>query len=215
MQEPLEQKPLSLGETILGVVLFPSGVLLEIARRRPWAWAITFIIISVILADVLQALAAIIGHNPQLPFSTVGIITHIAQALISLAVFTGLVHVIGRQWYYEGDYGGTFCALAFTGVPSTLIVLLSIPIILLFGIRPPRFCLPFLGNCSPTLDPTVGILMVLLFFATIIWPIILGVIAVRQHYGLTTGGAIITYIIAVVAQGVFFWLLDQLKEVFK
>jgi len=215
MQEPLEQKPLSLWETILGVVLFPSGVLSEIARRRPWAWAITFIIISVILADVLQVLAAMVSYKSQLPFSMVGTITHIAQALLSLAVFTGLVHVIGRQWYYEGDYGGTFCALAFTGVPSTLIVLVSIPIILLFGIRPPKFCLPFLGNCSPTLDPTVGILMLFLLFATIIWSIILGVIAVRQHYGLTTGGAIITYITAAVAHGVLFWLLDQLKEVFK
>jgi uncharacterized membrane protein YhaH (DUF805 family) len=215
MQEPLKQKPLSLWEMILGVILYPSEALLEIARQRPWAWAITFIIISVILADVLQVLVAMVSYKSQLSFSIVGTITHIAQALISLAVFTGLVHVIGRQWYYEGDYGGTFCALAFTGVPYTLIVLLSIPIILLFGIRPPRFCLPFLGNCSPTLDPTVGILMVLLFFVTIIWTIILGVIAVRQHYGLTTGGAMITYIIAAVAQGVFSWLLDQLKEVFK
>ncbi len=215
MQEHLEQKPLSLGEMILGVILYPSEVLLEIARQRPWAWAITFIIISVILADALQVLAAIVSYKSQLPFSIVGTITHIAQALLSLAVFTGLVHVIGRQWYYEGDYGGTFCALAFTVVPSILIVLVSVPIILLFGIRPPTFCLPFGGNCSPTLDPSVGILMVFLFYVAISWPITLGVIAVRQHYGLTTGGAIITYIIAAVAQGVLFWLLDQLKEVFK
>jgi len=51
MQEPLKQKPLSLWEMILGVILYPSEALLEIARQRPWAWAITFIIISVILAD--------------------------------------------------------------------------------------------------------------------------------------------------------------------
>ncbi len=215
MQEPLEQKPLSLKEMILGVILYPSEALLEIARQRPWARAITFIIILGVLTHVVQALAA---AKAQFPLPTfVEIITHLVETLLSLAVFTGLVHVIGRQWYYAGDYGGTFCALAFTGVPSILVVFLSIPIIL-FGIGLPRICTPFLMNlmnCSPTLDPTAGIFMLFLLLAMIIWTIILGVIAIRQLYDLTTGGAIITYIIAAIAHGVLLWLLDQLKEVFK
>lgn len=214
-ESPHEQKPLSLGEMIFGTILYPSEALSEIARQRPWAWTIIFIIlISVVLAYALQALAAAINPKAQFSFSIVEIIAHIAYALLSLAVFTGLVHVIGRQWYDEGSYGGTFCALAFTGVPFILAVFLSIPIILL-GIGPPKFCVPFLGNCGPILDPTAGILVLSLNFAATIWMIVLGVIAVQQGYGLTTREAIVTYIIAAVAHGVLFWLFDWLKEVFK
>lgn len=202
MQESETKSPRLKGwEMVLGTILYPSEALRDIAEEQPWGDAIGLILIASILGYGVDSL---LPSGSQ--FSISGMIFNALYALFSSVVFVGLVHVIGRQWYDEGDYGGAFCALAFTSIPFIFFALISI-LILPLGIQPLR---PSLWGWMPRLDPAAGIFMLLLAIAALVWTIILNVIAIREHYDLENRQAIITYILASGADMVIFWLLGRI-----
>lgn len=202
MQESETKPPRLQGwEMVLGTILYPSEALRDIAEEQPWGDAIGLILIASILGYGVDSL---LPSGNQ--FSISGMILNALYMLFSAVVFVGLVHVIGRQWYDEGDYGGAFCALAFTSIPFIFFALISI-LILPLGIQPLR---PSFWGWMPRLDPAAGIFMLLLAIAALVWTIILNVIAIREHYDLENRQAIITYILANVVHIVIFWLLERI-----
>ncbi|MCS7198163.1 MAG: YIP1 family protein [Candidatus Bipolaricaulota bacterium] len=202
MQESETKPPRLKGwEMVLGTILDPAETLRYIADECPWGDALGLILIASILGYGVDSL---LPSGDQ--FSLSGMISNVFYALFSYVVFVGLVHVIGQQWYDEGDYEGAFCALAFTSVPFIFFSLISI-LILPLGIQPPSLD-PRSWTWGPKLDPGVGIFTLLLAIATLVWIIILNVIAIREHYDLENGEAIITYILARVIDIVIFWILE-------
>ncbi len=202
MQEPLrEQTRLKGWEMVLGTIICPSEALRDIAQQRPGGDAIGLIFIASIIGYGVDSL---LSSGNQ--FSLFGMVLNTLYELFSFAVFVGLVHGIGRQWYNMGDYEGAFCALAFTSIPFIFFSLISILIIPL-GIRSPSMRAQF-WTWGPRIDPAMGIFMLILALVVLIWTIILNVIAIREHYDLNSTQAVITCILANVAHGVIFWLLE-------
>lgn len=192
-------------EMVLGTILYPSEALRDIAEEQPWGDAIGLILIASILDYRVDSL---LPSGNQ--FSLSGMISHVLYALFSSAVFVGLVHVIGQQWYDEGDYGGAFCALAFTSIPFIFFALISI-LILPLGIQPPSLD-PRSWTWGPRLEPAAGIFTLLLAITALVWIIILNVIAIREHYDLENRQAIITFLLASVVHGVIFWVLERIFQ---
>lgn len=201
MQEgEFQQTRLKGWEMVLGSILYPSEALPDIAKQRPWDAAIGLLLIMSILSYGMDSLMPS-GNK----FSLSGMIWNILYGMLSFVVFVSLVNVIGQQWYNAGDYGGAFCALAFTSTPFFFFALISI-LIIPFGIQPPTMN-PLSWAWQPRFDPAAAIFILLLALATLIWILILSVIAIREHYDLTNGQAIITVILAVVVHSVIFWVL--------
>ncbi len=202
MQElSTKQERLRFWEMLPGVFLSPSDTLSQIAQQRPVVAALGFVIILEIIGHVLPD-----RDMMGLRIISLNTIWDIAFGVLRLLVFAGLVHGIIRLFKEGGSYRGTLCALAFAWAPILLFYLLYLLNTLAsFSYTPlwpwPSTLLDL--NSTQIFSLSVAILIV-------IWVVTLGVMAIRAHYDLKVMGAIVAYIVAALAHGVIFRVIERL-----
>jgi hypothetical protein len=194
-------------ETAISVVSQPVPTLRRLTRNPRWGWAvIVTVVISVgsSLATLAQG-APLMGAQPGfLPppelqeglraFTLVLALLAPFIAVAGLAIGAGVVQVSSYILGGKGSYAGLFTGLGFASIPNAL----GIPAMLL-----PRL----LGGAGGALAGLVNL-------AALVWVLVLGVIAVRENHGFSTGRAVAALLIPVavlvgglIALGVLFAVL--------
>ena len=174
-------------ETLGGVLTRPISTIRSICEQRPIGWAI----IVVLVVSVVSTVAWIDpGMLEELGLPDLGMPAIVALfsiiSLVSLLILTAIYHLVSSVLGGRGTYGGLFCGSAFAGLPGIFAALLAA-----IGL------LPIVG----------GLLSVLGSFGIWIWSLALGILAIRENYLISTGRAILIYLLAPVVLFVVFLLV--------
>ncbi len=172
MQEPTiptPDTPLSFGEIIFGLVLYPAQTMRTIIRQRPWRWAI----LTVLFLSVSSALILVLTNKVSQPL-WLSLIMSIILSSLYLVIEAGIAHVIScRLAGGYGQYATLLCALAFVSLPLGIALALT-PLILL--IRP---------------------LLLILILLGIIWSLVLSFFAIRENYEFSNLEAGVVFVLTV------------------
>ncbi len=176
-----------MGDKILdwlsGVFTRPAITLKEIAAARPLGWAL-FIFLGVVLLnafassanqqtrEVLDQFIFTTGFTISIPLMVIGALV---TAFLYLVISTGIIHLLARLFKGTGGYGGMLSAFAFASFPQIILA----PVNVLTGL---------IGTAGSILGGLVS-------FGISVWVLVLQVIAVRESHRLTTGMAILVYLI--------------------
>lgn len=193
-QVPQEQIP-SIWDLLYGVLASPAKTLRQISERHPLGWAILIVIL-------ISPLGAITLEQPE--FLKLGrgslILLYMSLSAIMWPIWAGLMHLMARLLRGQGDYLGLLCALGFAGLPRIFVAPLALlgRLLGIFGTL-----LELLGNLA------LGV-----------WMLVLGVLAVRETHGLSTGRAVAAFLIPSAVIGIIIGIIavslilpEMLKEV--
>ncbi|MGE5620049.1 MAG: YIP1 family protein [Sphingomonadaceae bacterium] len=184
-------------DAAIGVLIHPVAAMRRIAAARPWAIAL---LLSMGIA-LLQALAGLTSPlpgtdaNPELPPGTgdiplqglvegirspVGIALQVLVATpVLLLLGTGVLYLLGRLLGGRGPFSALLSTLSFAEMPYVLLA-------------PLTAWLNLAGSVFPFLGGLIG-----LGFS--IWTMVLAVIGIRESLALSTGRAMATLLIPVLA----------------
>lgn len=168
------------------MVVRPTSTIRSICQQRPIRWAI----VVYFVVCVVNALSAIglglpegAGLPDLAPFSiSVRIIGTLVGTLIigllTLVVLTAIYHVVASVLGGKGSYSGLFSGFAFAALPSI-------------------FSAPLAAISLP-----LGIVGTILYglgsIGLIVWVVVLVVIAIRENYLVSTGRAILIYLLPLI-----------------
>ncbi len=173
----------SLIDKLFGVMASPVNTLDEIARERPVGWALLVALgvsFLTLLAnfyggDGLRTIEELRHEFDIFIDASVFVVGGLVLVVVSLFVFTGLLHLLAKLFRGQGGYWNLFSAYCFAEFP----MIISVPITLLGA---------YLGTAG-------AILSGLISFGLMVWVIVLQVIAVRESHKISTGASIAAYII--------------------
>ncbi|MFO7951799.1 MAG: Yip1 family protein [Bacillota bacterium] len=168
---------------LFGVIASPVKTLREISRERPVGWAF----LVALGVSVLAIPANFYGSEGQRAIEDLGrevdlfidasfmVIGGLVFVVVSLFIFTGLLHLLAKLFRGQGGYWNFFSAYCFAEFP----MIITVPATLL-GV--------YLGPAGSILSGLIGL-------GISVWVMVLQVIAVRESYGLSSGASIAAYII--------------------
>lgn len=184
-------------ENAVRVVTSPVDTLRRLTHHPRTAWAVVVVAIIGALGFVSGAAGMDTSAAPGDPFApgpdlgalrgamiVGGLILGPIVAVLSIVVWTAILHGMARLFKGTGTFAGTFSGVSFAYVPSVL----SVPFQLLPLVR---------GLAGSLLASAVG-------FAVFVWVLVLDVIAVRECHHLSTGRAVGAVLIPI---AVFFVLI--------
>lgn len=166
-----------------GVLVAPVSTLKKIAEAKPLGRALlVFVAVSLIGAivsvhnpqtqELLGQLMADLGVYLSTSFI---IISSLVLALLFFLFSAGVMHFVARLFKGAGSFEGLLSAYAFSVFPQVI----GAPL-----------------NVLATLASPMGLaLSGFLSFALSIWVLVLGVIALRESHGLTSGKAVGVYLL--------------------
>ncbi|GFP28043.1 hypothetical protein HKBW3S43_01468 [Candidatus Hakubella thermalkaliphila] len=173
-------------EISMGVLTRPTSTIRSICQERPIGWAI----VVYLVLNLVAALASIgLGDLGDLEFPEGGglspaflagisillIIGFPIIGLLTLAVLTAIWHAVASLLGGKGSYGGLFSGFAFANLPAIFAAPLAV-----IGLLP-------------------GIIGALLFglgsIGLGLWSLALSIVAVRENYAVSTGRAILIYLL--------------------
>ncbi|MCL0079735.1 YIP1 family protein [Dehalococcoidia bacterium] len=177
-------------ETLGGVLARPISTIRSICEQRPIGWAI-------IVYLVVSAVSTVTGIDPGmleelgLPDLSMPAIVALFSiiSLVTLLVLTAVYHLAASVLGGRGTYGGLFCGSAFAGLPRIFTAPLAV-----IGL------LPIVGDLLSGLGT----------FGIVVWSLVLGILAVRENYLISTGRAILIYLFAPVVLFVVVFLVTFL-----
>lgn len=173
-------------ELSIGVLARPVSTMRRICQRRPMGWGI---IISVLVSLIGASLQ--VAQSEEAPsYLAEGVpapaIDPVAWfiiapmiALLGLALAAALFHFTAFLLGGRSTYAGVFSAIAFARLPSVF----NAPLVLL----------------SVLLGPAGSFLVGLGNMGLIVWSMALIVIGIRENYQLTTGRAILVFLLPLLA----------------
>lgn len=172
-------------ETVVSVLTRPVPTLRRLTARPRVGWAVVVTVAIALLTWVAAAAQFRTGPPgagglpPELAqlrgaFVVAAVVGGPFISLIGLAVWAAILHGVSLLLRGEGSYPGLFTGLAFANVPSTLTVIGQL--------------LALAGVAGALLGRLVNL-------ALAAWVLVLGVIAVRENYGFSTGKAIAAWLI--------------------
>lgn len=170
---------------LFGVTTRPVSTLKEVASNKPVWWGLLiYLLISILgsLAAMLdpEVVAIYEEMTRQVTFTIPFLLLTIGGILFSvlvLLIYVGVLHLFGRLFGGSGGYWNLFSAYTFASFPG----IIGVPVTVLGGL---------IGVVGSILSGLVG-------FAISIWVIVLQVIALRESHGLSTGMAILAYLITI------------------
>lgn len=171
---------------LFGVIARPVQTLNDIARERPVGLAVlVYLGVALLVAaasylsdpnyfglDAIEELRYLIDLHLSVPLL---FILELLLGFIGLLVSVAILHLVARIFKGTGGFWNFFSAYAFSEFPSIFIV----PVI---------FISAFLGAFGVFLSGAVN-------FGLAIWTIVLGVIAIRESQGISTGAAVAVILI--------------------
>ena len=162
-------------ETLGGVLTRPISTIRSICEQRPIGWAI----IVALVVSVMTTVGIDPGILEKLGLAELSMPAVVALfciiSLVSLLILTAIYHLAASMLGGRGTYGGLFCGSAFAGLPGIFAAPLAL-----------------IGLLS-----TVGaVISGLGSFGIVVWSLVLGILAVRENYLISTGRAILIYILA-------------------
>ena len=190
-REPEARNEEGILETAVSVVTQPVVTLRRVTQQQRVSWAI-------VLVAVLSGAGAIVESAKLSPSdfaidpsdaadsfeggARIGLVVGAVilgplVGLIATALFSGVVHLVGKLLGGSGTFAGLFVGVAFASVPSAI------------GL--PAALLPLvIGSAGGTLSGLVQLCVG-------VWSIVLVVIAVRENYDFTTGRAVVALLVPV------------------
>ena len=183
--EEAQTLPGGLLETAVGVVTEPVPTLRAVVRAAPLGAALLVIVVGSCLSGIttltqLRATPTAPGA-PAFPIPDgPGVLVAAAVlgpiiGLIASVIYAGILHIVTLMLGGKGPFRGLFCGMAFASIPN----LFQIPLQLL----------------GVALGPVVQATTSIATFGIAIWTIALGVIAVRENIGFSTGRAVAVVLI--------------------
>lgn len=182
-------------EISMGVLTKPTPTIRSICQERPIGWAI----VVYLVVNLVVALASIGLGDLEFPgggelssaflagISILFLIGFPIIGLLTLAVLTAIWHAVASVLGGKGSYCGLFSGFAFAHLPAIFTAPLA-----LIGLLP-------------------GIIGALLFglgsIALGLWSLVLSILAVRENYAVSTGRAILIYLLPAVILLVLLGLL--------
>lgn len=183
-------------EISMGVLTRPTSTIRSICQERPIGWAIVvYLVVNLVVALASIGLGDLGFPEGSVEFSSailagisiVFIIGIPIIGLLTLAVFTAIWHAVALVLGGKGSYGGLFSGFAFAQLPAIFTAPLAV-----IGLLP-------------------GIIGALLFglgsIGLGLWSLVLSILAVRENYAVSTGRAILIYLLPVVVLLVLLGLL--------
>lgn len=183
-------------EISIGVLTSPTSTIRSICQERPVGWAIAvYLVVNLVVAlasiglaglDFPQGLGLPEGGQlfPAFP-AAISILLMIGMiigtpiiSLLMLAVLTAIWHLAALVLGGKGSYGGLFSGFAFAHLPA----IFSAPLAVI-GLLP--------GIVGALLSGLGSIGLGL-------WSLVLSILAVRENYAVSTGRAILIYILPAV-----------------
>jgi len=172
-------------ETLGGVITRPISTIRSICEQRPIGWAI----IVVLVVSVITTIGMDHGTLEALGVAGLGVPAVAALFfiinLISLLLLAAIYHLAASFLGGNGTFRGLFCGSAFAAMPGMFAAPLAL-----------------IGLLS-----TVGaVISGLGSFGIVVWSLVLGILAVRENYLISTGRAVLIYLLApvVAAVAIFF-----------
>ena len=175
-------------ETLIGVIARPTSTIGSICQQRPIGWAIVvYLVVCLVSAFAAIGLVFHLAGLPDfgappltaavdIPGTLVG--TPII-GLLTLVVFTAIYHLVASVLGGKGSYWGLFSGLAFAALPNIFFAPLT------------AISLP-LGIIGGTILYGLGAIGLTL------WIVVLGVIAIRENYVVSTGRAVLIYLLPLI-----------------
>ena len=161
-------------ELLEGVIRKPASTLNFISQEKPVGWALAIFTASTLLGS-LVAEKAVFEQLPSTPATNP--VVQIVVSVVGLFIFSGLLHLLSRIFRGTGDYWGLFSALGFAQFPGFL--------------SPIAALIKSGGGIAGT------VLGGIVSFGSAVWVMVLYVIGLRESRGITTGAAVLTYIILI------------------
>ena len=186
-------------ETLIGVIARPTSTIGSICQQRPIGWAIVvYLVVCLVSAFAAIGLVFHLAGLPDfgappltaavdIPGTLVG--TPII-GLLTLVVFTAIYHLVALVLGGKGSYWGLFSGFAFAALPG------------IFSAPLAAISLP-LGTAGTGLYG-MGTL------ALTLWVVVLYVIALRENYLVSTGRAILLFLLPVIILPLLLGLLVAL-----
>ncbi|NLJ72033.1 MAG: YIP1 family protein [Syntrophomonadaceae bacterium] len=173
---------MSLTEAIYGVIFTPKKTLANISRERIWLSGVLIFFIVMVFNLLINTSASGLEQVEQLvaiPANFYGAISivGIIFSLVMLFVLVGLYNLFGELIYQSTNASGLLASLSFASIPAV------------FG--PPLQYVLMLVNLQ--------ILSYIISLGIGIWLIVLQVIAIRESLSISTGQALLLFIIPIVA----------------
>lgn len=183
-------------EISMGVLTRPTSTIRSICQERPIGFAIVvYLVVNLVVALASIGLGDLGFPEGRVEFSS-AILAGISIffiigipiiGLLTLAVFTAIWHAVALVLGGKGSYGGLFSGFAFAQLPAIFTAPLAV-----IGLLP-------------------GITGALLFglgsIGLGLWSLVLSILAVRENYAVSTGRAILIYLLPVVVLLVLLGLL--------
>jgi len=179
-------------ETLVGVLARPISTIRSICQQRPIGWAIIVYVVASLVSIVVSIetgvldLEAIGLPDLSMPVILVGTLIF---SVVMLAVFTAICHLAASLLGGKGGYWGLFSGFAFANLPGIFVAPLAV-----IGL------LPIVGALLSGLGN----------FAVVVWSLVLSILAVRENYLVSTGRAILIFLLLLVALVVLIFLVTFL-----
>jgi len=174
-------------DTLIGVLVRPTSTIRSVCQERPIGWAIIVYLVVSLVSIVTMIEPGMLEELglPDLGMPTIVVGGSIIN-IITLVIFTAICHVAASVLGGRGSYGGLFCGFAFAALPLIFAAPLAVIALL----------------------PTVGALLSGLgTFGIGVWSIILTILAVRENYLVSTGRAILIFLLPAVVLTVLGFLV--------
>jgi hypothetical protein len=177
-------------DTLIGVLTRPISTIRSVCQERPIGWAIiVYLAISLVttFAWIDPGMLAELGL-PDLGWPEI-LVGFTIYNIVALVILTAIGHVAASVLGGKGGYWGLFCGFAFASLPGI-------------------FAAPL---AAIALLPMVGALLSGLGnFGVVVWNLVLSILAVRENYLVSTGRAILIFLLPLAVLMVLVFLLVTL-----
>ncbi len=173
--------PEGIFDWLYGVIAGPVEALRAVAERRPTGWALAIVAGLAALSSTAGMSQADLGAFGRTAVERIVHTVLPGGIILSAVVYfvgIGILHLAALLFGGKGTFAGLFSAVGFAQFPA----MLSLPLMLL-------------GRLG---GPAVGALAIVGSAGLSIWVIALGVIALREAHGMSTGAAIGTCVFAAI-----------------
>jgi hypothetical protein len=162
-------------DTLVGVLARPISTIRSVCQKRPIGWAIIVYLAITLVTTVVMVDPGMLAELelPDLGWPAILVGSTIIN-IVTLVVITAICHVVALVLGGKGGYWGLFCGFAFAALPGIFAAPLAVVGLL----------------------PVVGALLSGLgTFGIVVWSLVLSILAVRENYLVSTGRAILIYLL--------------------
>jgi hypothetical protein len=162
-------------DTLTGVLARPTSTIRSVCQQRSIGWAIIVYLAVSLITTVVWIEPGMLEELglPALGMPAILVGSSIIN-IVMLVIFTAIYHVVASVLGGKGSYWGLFSGFGFAALPGIFVAPLAV-----IGL------LPIVGDLLSGLGA----------FGVMVWSLILSILAVRENYLVSTGRAILIYLL--------------------